>query len=73
VTAEKIETRIKDGFPIMEWVKVRERNEALDIEVYAYAAAIRAGLVWMKSENDDTAKPQPKKPGIIVKSSFMNR
>jgi phage terminase large subunit GpA-like protein len=63
---------MRDGFPIMEWVKTRERNEALDCEVYAYAAAIRSGLAWIKSESPD-APYQPKKQAIVVKSSFMTR
>lgn len=47
LTAEKLVTgRNKNGFPVLEWVKVRERNEALDLEVYAYAAALRAGINW---------------------------
>jgi phage terminase large subunit GpA-like protein len=42
VTAEKLVTRKKDFHTIMEWVKVGERNEALDCFVYARAAvAIR--------------------------------
>jgi excisionase family DNA binding protein len=32
----------------MEWVKVADRNEALDLEVYAYAAAIRSGIAYME-------------------------
>lgn len=44
LTAEKLVTRYSKGYPIMEWVKVRPRNDALDTEVYCYAAAIRAGL-----------------------------
>lgn len=44
LTAEKQVTRYSKGFPVSEWVKTRPRNEALDCEIYAYAAAIRAGL-----------------------------
>jgi phage terminase large subunit GpA-like protein len=32
------------GFPVREWQKMRERNEALDCYVYARAAASAAGL-----------------------------
>jgi len=63
VTGEKQEVTMKDGFPILDWVKVRERNEALDCEVYAYAAAIRAGLTWMRMESTDASpSEQPKQP-----------
>jgi phage terminase large subunit GpA-like protein len=36
--------RDRNGFPVREWQKVRERNEALDCYVYARAAAAAAGL-----------------------------
>ncbi len=44
LTAEKQVTRYSKGYPVLEWVKTGPHNEALDCEVYAYAAAIRAGL-----------------------------
>jgi len=47
LTAEKLVTRYVKGFPVQEFVKMRERNEALDCEVYAYAAALRAGLSFI--------------------------
>jgi phage terminase large subunit GpA-like protein len=43
--AEQLITlRDRNGFPIREWQKLRERNEALDCYVYARAAASNAGL-----------------------------
>ncbi len=43
--AEQLITRRdRNGFPIREWQKMRERNEALDCYVYARAAAAAAGL-----------------------------
>lgn len=43
--AEQLITRRdRNGFPIREWQKMRERNEALDCYVYARAAASAAGL-----------------------------
>ena len=53
LTAEKLVTRYKHGVPYGEWIQARPRNEALDCEVYAYAAAIRAGmgkLDWARLE-----------------------
>jgi len=38
LTAEKIMTKYKKGFPYREYVKTRPRNEALDLQVYALAA-----------------------------------
>lgn len=43
LTAEKMITRSVKGFARTEWVKERA-NEPLDLEVYAYAAAVRAGI-----------------------------
>lgn len=43
--AEQLITRRdRNGFPIREWQKMRERNEALDCYVYARAAASATGL-----------------------------
>lgn len=43
--AEQLVTRRdRNGFPIREWQKMRERNEGLDCFVYARAAAANAGL-----------------------------
>nr|DAS13660.1 MAG TPA: terminase large subunit [Caudoviricetes sp.] len=40
LTAEKIEiTRDKNGYRKLKWVKIKERNEALDITLLAYAGA----------------------------------
>ena len=43
--AEQLITRRdRNGFPVREWQKMRERNEALDCYVYSRAAASAAGL-----------------------------
>jgi phage terminase large subunit GpA-like protein len=43
--AEQLVTRRdRNGYPVREWQKMRERNEALDCYVYARAAAAAAGL-----------------------------
>ncbi len=43
--AEQLVTRRnRNGFPVREWHKVRERNEALDIFVYCRAAASILGM-----------------------------
>jgi phage terminase large subunit GpA-like protein len=38
LTAEKVITKYKKGFPYREYVKTRPRNEALDLQVYNLAA-----------------------------------
>jgi phage terminase large subunit GpA-like protein len=45
LTAERLVTRYHKGYLVHEWEKdAGERNEPLDLEVYAYAAAIYAGV-----------------------------
>ena len=49
LTAEKVITKYSKGFPRREWVKKGDRNEALDMFVYAIAALnIFAFLVYPK-------------------------
>lgn len=38
LTGEKLVTRYVKGFPVREWHKTRDRNEAIDRRNYAYAA-----------------------------------
>jgi phage terminase large subunit GpA-like protein len=47
MTAEQYVFRIHKGFRKGEWVKTRERNEALDTRIYARAAAERIGISRM--------------------------
>ena len=67
LTAEKLVTRYHKGFARREWVKIRPRNEALDVRVYAMGAlgilnlninAI-ADRVMMKHENPPEEKQSP--------------
>jgi phage terminase large subunit GpA-like protein len=44
LTAEELVTRLVKGYRKQEWVKTRERNEALDTRLYARAAASVYGL-----------------------------
>lgn len=44
LTAEKKVTKLVKGFARQEWVKTYNRNEPLDCEVYALAAAYHAGI-----------------------------
>ena len=75
LTAEKQITRYINGFPKLEWIKVRERNDVLDCEVYAYSAAIRSGMAlydWDKIDvvrhPNKTQKHAARKP---VRSAWM--
>lgn len=78
LTAEKLVTRYVKGFPIPEYVKTRKRNDALDCEQYAYAAAIRAGMAFMNWDKPPSspAKKSMAKPANnsgIARSSWMSR
>jgi phage terminase large subunit GpA-like protein len=44
LTAERLVTLYNKGYSKQEWRKIRPRNEALDCYVYAYAAALIAGV-----------------------------
>jgi len=46
LTAEKVVTRYKKGWPKQEWIKTRARNEKLDIRAYGYAALKLLNPVW---------------------------
>jgi phage terminase large subunit GpA-like protein len=70
--AEQLVTRRdRNGFPVREWQKLRERNEALDIYVYARAAASAAGLDrfedrhWRELERQLGVAPDPTPPPPI--------
>jgi phage terminase large subunit GpA-like protein len=74
LTAEKQVTRYLKGYPKQEWIKVKKRNEALDIFVYAYAAAVGAGIArynfkallnsLLPKEEAPEASPEPPKKWI---------
>jgi phage terminase large subunit GpA-like protein len=51
LTAEEKVVKIIKGFKRYDWVKVRDRNEALDCRVYARAAASLFGLDQFKDEH----------------------
>lgn len=67
LTAEVLVTRVVKGFRRYEWVKTRERNEALDMRIYASAAAIACGRDRMTPEQWDHLLgehvPAPSQPG----------
>lgn len=57
ITAEELrQVRLRTGLVRLEWVKTRERNEALDCRVYARAAAVLLGVDrWQEARWDDLA------------------
>lgn len=59
LTAEQLVTRVIKGYRKPEWQKTRDRNEALDVRVYARAAAAVHGWIAF-----------PKRPGRFSKRSW---
>jgi len=81
LTAEKLITKFNKGFPKREWVKTRERNEAIDCEVYCYHAALRAGVNRidfdrLKEQLQGKATPEPQQPKQrqrqVIRSKWMS-
>lgn len=65
LTSEKSLRRyVKGRGAVREWVKLRERNEALDLEVYALAALYICGAEFVKSlgERASTFMQEPREP-----------
>lgn len=81
LTAEKLVTRFSKGRPIREWVKTRERNEALDCRVYAYAALLLYGVERLTKPDGDPQPSRQNKPTdetrgsqwIKPQTSWLNR
>lgn len=61
LTAERLVTKFLRGFPVRNWHQTRDRNEALDCRVYAYAALkivnpnIRIRLNRLRPEDEEAA------------------
>lgn len=72
LTAEKLTTRYHKGFARREWVKVRARNEALDVRVYAMAALeiLNLNLNSLADRQFMTHENPPEKP--IPRESARN-
>lgn len=75
LTAEKLVTKFTKGFPKQEWQKIRERNDALDCEVYAYGAALRSGVHFIEIQNNRPAQrpPEPQQEKSIGNRKNFNR
>jgi len=79
LTAEKKITKYFKGRPKREWVKIRQRNEALDCRVYATAALAVLNLnieaVYKQAQNrvlsEQTKRPS-RGPVVPRRSSFVH-
>jgi phage terminase large subunit GpA-like protein len=79
LTAERlVRRRTKSGFVKLEWELTRERNEALDLRVYAMAAALAARLDrwsetdWLEAEEQLAADAAPARP-TTIRSPWLAR
>ena len=63
LTAEKLVTRYHKGRPILEWVAMRPRNEALDCRVLAHAALLLYGPEKLNNA------PEPPKTRLPISRS----
>jgi phage terminase large subunit GpA-like protein len=77
LTAERLVTKHSKGMPKREWVKAPSaRNEALDATVYAYAAAVYAGLKranWARLKAAIVASAHAPQPEIEKETSPVIR
>lgn len=75
LTAEKLVTKFKAGFPTKQWVKTRTRNEVLDMTVYAIAALrlLRPNLDEMAARlrGEPTAATMPRP--VSTRPAWINR
>lgn len=78
LTAEALQTRYKMGSPYQVWVKVRARNEPLDLAVYNRAAIeiLQPDLEMMEAfclvpktiaTSSSTSSPPRKRGGVVSK------
>ena len=84
LTGETLATRFKNGVPYLRWVPKtpKQRLESWDCWVYAYAAAVRAGMYRVDLEklleerkglSKSTGKTAKKSQQRAAQSSFMKR
>ena len=67
LTAERRIMKRRKGFLVPEWVKVRARNEALDIRAMGVFALAVLNPIWDSLEPEPDPEPvetQPKRPYI---------
>jgi phage terminase large subunit GpA-like protein len=68
LTAEKMVLRKVKGFSKVEFVKTRDRNEALDCFIYGYAAMLALNIKWgsLPAERPIPEEPEPAEEEQIV-------
>lgn len=74
--AEKRVKKYKRGFAFYEWQKIRARNEALDLNAYAYAAIKLLNPTWEKLQDkykmpENFLQKMPKLPESLQNTSII--
>jgi len=69
LTAERPTIKYRKGFPVRSYEKIRDRNEALDVRVYAYAAfySLNANMLdiratFLEAADEERAKKPAASP-----------
>lgn len=64
LAAEELRRKMVSGAPVLWWKQVRDRNEALDCAVYAYAAMVlrRPNFDKLALKFSDSESPEPAEP-----------
>jgi phage terminase large subunit GpA-like protein len=73
LTAEKLMVKYYRGFPRKEWVKSRQRNEALDCRVLAFAALKILNPVWSAISKRIGNVPPEKPPEPELRRTTQKR
>lgn len=80
LASEKVITRFKRGVAVRQWVKIRNRNEAFDLRVYALAALemTRANLARIADKiespaEDQEPEPEAPKPVSMTEQAMRKR
>jgi len=69
LTAEKMITKFRRGFPYREWIKTRVRNEATDCRVYSHAGLKLLNPNWQAL----TERLEPKEEAAPVKQETLTQ
>ena len=65
LTSEKLVTRLVKGKRHREWIKIRDRNEALDCRNYAFAALHSLPLKWLQKHGLVGGAPRKPAPAPL--------
>lgn len=75
LTAEKVVTKFRRGFPYREWQKTRPRNEAFDLKVYQLATLKILNPNWqaLVKQYEPKDEEKPVVPDTVTQSHVKNK